>query len=177
MRKLFIHLLMGFFLFSWFGCGEKLALNTVNQLDIDRYLGTWYEIARLPNSFEDGLICCTANYSLREDGKIEVLNRGFKVEKGTFTEAKGSAVQPDPAIPGELKVTFFWPFAGDYYIFHLDADYRYVLIGEPGRKYFWILSRDPKMDDSLYQSLVEIAKKEGFAVDQLIKVPQDCPKN
>lgn len=174
MRSIVNYILMGTFLFSWFACGEKQALKTVNQVDLNRYIGLWYEIARLPNSFEEGLICCTANYSLREDGKIEVLNRGYQVDKGKYTEAKGSAVRPDPLIPGELKVTFFWPFAGDYFIFHLDMDYRYVLIGEPGRKYFWILSREPKMEDSLYESLVNIAKDEGFAVEKLIKVPQDC---
>lgn len=175
MRQLKNYILMATLLTAWFGCGEKQPLKTVDQVDLKRYMGLWYEIARLPNSFEDGLICCTASYSLLENGKIEVLNRGYKVDKGKYTEAKGSAVQPNPMVPGELKVTFFWPFAGDYYIFNLDKDYRYVLIGEPGRKYFWILSREPKMEDSLYQSLLEIAKNEGFAIDKLIKVPQDCP--
>ena len=105
-------------------CKASMELQTVEKVDIDSYLGTWYEIARLPNSFEKGLECVTATYSLKENGKIEVLNKGYSAEKKKgFDTAKGTAWIPDPDYPGRLKVTFFWPFSGDYYIISLDEAY------------------------------------------------------
>jgi apolipoprotein D and lipocalin family protein len=152
------------------------TLTTVPEVDLNKYCGKWYEIARLPNSFEKGLICCTAEYSLRDDGKIKVVNTGHKEnEPGKVSKATGKAWVPDKNEPGRLKVQFFWPFAGGYYIFHLDtANYRYVLVGDPSRKYLWILARTPYIDDALYNELVEVARKNDFAVNELIRVKQDC---
>ena len=152
------------------------TLTTVPDVDIKKYSGKWFEIARLPNSFEKGLVCCTAEYGLREDGKISVTNAGIKEDKtGKVSSITGKAWVPDKNEPGRLKVQFFWPFAGGYYIFHLDREnYQYALVGDPSRKYLWILARSPKMEESLYQELVEIARKNEFAVDKLIKVRQDC---
>jgi apolipoprotein D and lipocalin family protein len=152
------------------------TLKTVPEIDLNRYTGKWYEIARLPNSFEKGLVCCTAEYSLRPDGKIKVINSGVKEDDpGKISSVTGKAWQPDKNEPGRLKVQFFWPFAGGYYIFHLDtANYQYVLVGDPSRKYLWILARTPKIGDSLYLELVEIARKNDFTVEKLIKVRQDC---
>jgi lipocalin len=151
------------------------TLTTVPNVDLDRYTGKWYEIARLPNSFEKGLVCCTAEYSLRDDGKIRVTNTGKQeAGKGKVKSVHGKAWVPDKNEPGRLKVRFFWPFSGGYYIFHLDKDYQYVLVGNPSRKYLWLLARSPKIEESLYQQLVEIAKKNDFAVEQLIRVRQDC---
>jgi len=147
----------------------------IKGFEKEKYLGKWYEIARLPNSFEKGLVCCTAEYGLRDDGKISVINAGVKEESGKISSIKGKAWVPDPEEPGRLKVQFFWPFAAGYYIFHLDKEnYQYALVGTPNRKYLWILARSPIMDDVLYKELVEIARKNEFQTDILIKVRQDC---
>ena len=152
------------------------TLPTVPDVDINKYLGKWYEIARLPNSFEKGLICVTAEYSLKDNGKIRVVNSGHKEdEPSKVKSARGRAWVPDKSEPGRLKVSFFWPFAGDYYIFHLDQEnYQYALVGDPSRKYMWVLARDPQIDDELYKELLEIARKKDFAVEELLKVKQDC---
>jgi len=149
-------------------------LPTVEKVDLNRYAGLWYEIARLPNSFEKDLQCVTAEYTLKPNGKVEVLNKGFSTKKGAYKSSKGRAWVPDNTYPGRLKVSFFWPFAGDYYIISLDADYRYALVGDPGRKYLWILSRTKKLDDSLYSSLIETARSKGFDTDQMVLVKQNC---
>ena len=152
------------------------TLKTVEDVQLDKYLGKWYEIARLPNRFEKGLICVTAEYSTRPDGKIKVLNSGRKEDNiDKLKIATGKAWFPDKQISGQLKVQFFWPFSGDYYIFHLDKEnYQYALVGDPSRKYFWILSRTPSIDDKLYDSLMSIAKKNDFAIEKIYKTPQNC---
>jgi lipocalin len=158
-------------------CSSNMKkLTTVAEVDLERYSGKWYEIARLPNSFEKGLVCCTAEYSLRPDSKISVTNKGVKEdEPGKLSSITGKAWVPDQNEPGRLKVQFFWPFAAGYYIFHLDLkNYQYSLVGTPSRKYLWILARTPEIDETLYQELVEVARKHAFAVDELIKVRQDC---
>jgi len=152
---------------------EKLA--TVEQVDIDKYSGTWYEIARLPNSFEKDMKCVTATYSLKDNGKIKVLNRGFVPgSSGKWKNARGTAWVPDEQFPGRLKVTFFWPFAGDYYIMVLDEEYQYALVGDPSRKYLWVLARHPSLDQAKYNKLLEHAQKEGFDIQQILEVEQDC---
>jgi apolipoprotein D and lipocalin family protein len=151
------------------------TLTTVPDVDIMKYSGKWYEIARFPNSFEKGLVCCTAEYGLRDDGMISVINTGIKEDSGKVKSVKGKAWVPDKKEPGRLKVQFFWPFAGKYYIFHLDKEnYQYALVGEPSRKYFWLLARKPMIEDSLYRNLLEIARKNDFAVEKVMKVKQDC---
>lgn len=152
------------------------TLKTVSEVDLNRYTGKWYEIARLPNSFEKGLVCCTAEYGIRPDGKISVINRGVReTDPSKTSSVTGKAWQPDQNEPGRLKVQFFWPFSGGYYIFHLDREnYQYVLVGSPSRKYLWILARQPQIDEALYQELIEISRKNEFDVEMLIKVRQDC---
>ena len=151
-------------------------LSTVPGVDLNKYSGKWYEIARLPNSFEKGLICVTAEYSLREDGKVTVVNSGRKEDNPARIDSiKGKAWVPDPNEAGRLKVQFFWPFAGGYYIFHLDQEnYQYALVGTPSRKFFWLLSRNPAIDESLYEELVKIASDNGFETGNILKVRQDC---
>jgi apolipoprotein D and lipocalin family protein len=147
----------------------------VPDVDLKRYAGTWYEIARLPNSFERNLKCITATYTLRDDGKITVLNKGRKIKDPLKTSsAKGVAWLPDKNIPGKLKVQFFWPFSGDYWILYLDKEYRYVLVGDPSYKYLWVLSRQKKMDEQTYYMLLEKATDQGYEVKPLIRVDQDC---
>jgi apolipoprotein D and lipocalin family protein len=160
---------------SFFSCKSVQNLSTVGQVDVEKYAGKWYEIARLPNSFEKGLKCVTANYTLKDKGKIEVLNQGYSIKKeGKLSRAKGLAWVPDLEFPGRLKVSFFRPFSGDYYIITLDPEYKYALVGDPSRKYLWVLSRSSYMEDTIYSELLEIARVNGFKTDQVIKVEQDC---
>lgn len=150
-------------------------VTVVNEVDLNRYMGTWYEIARLPNSFERGLKCTTATYALQEDGRVTVINRGVKVDDPTkLDEAKGVAWVPDPAQPGKLKVRFFWPFSGDYWIIDLDPEYQFVLVGSPNHKYLWVLARTRFISDEVYLGLLQKAKENGFELANLIKVSQYC---
>ncbi len=156
-------------------CRSTRDLPTVNKVDLQKYTGTWYEIARFPHGFEEGLKCVTATYSLKDNGKIKVENRGRPLENPSeVKKATGTARIPDKSEPGKLKVVFFWPFGGDYYILELDDDYQHVLVGSPSRKYLWILARDPQLDESTYRRLVDKAQNLGFDTTRLMKVEQDC---
>jgi apolipoprotein D and lipocalin family protein len=147
----------------------------VKSVDLNRYTGLWYEIARLPNSFEKKLKCVTAEYTLREDGKITVLNSGHKIsDPEKKSTARGVAWVPDKNVPSKLKVQFFWPFSGNYWILELDKDYKYVLVGDPSFKYLWILCREKTLDDATYKRLLDKAVSEGFDVKPIIKVEQNC---
>lgn len=154
-------------------CSTPKDLEVVQQVDIKKYQGTWYEIARFPNSFEKKLERVSATYTIRDDGKIDVYNKGFLIDEPTKEKnIKGVAWVPDAQSPAKLKVRFFWPFAGDYWILALDKDYRYALVGDPSRKYLWILGREKTLDDSIIKQLSEIAKEKGFDVSRLSKVKQ-----
>ena len=149
---------------------EKLEV--VPTVDLTRYVGRWYEISRLPNSFQKKCAdTVTANYTMRGDGKIEVINRCRKAS-GEFTTAKGKAKIVDKETNAKLKVTFFWPFYGDYWILDLGPNYEYAVVGEPGRKYLWILSRSPQMDDALYQQLLQKMSAKGFNTEKMIRTSQ-----
>ena len=152
---------------------QMIDQTTVKALDLNRYLGTWYEIARFPHSFEKNLVGVTATYSLREDGKIEVVNQGYKnTLNGERSKAVGKAKIPDKREPGKLKVSFFWIFYADYFVLELDENYQYVMIGSSSDKYFWILSRTPQMEPAVYEMLLVKARKRGYNLDKLYKVPQ-----
>lgn len=171
------HLLLIFVLIFSF-CGiqtqsKMIDKTTVKELDINRYMGTWYEIARFPHSFEKNLVGVTATYSLRDNGKIRVVNEGYKKTlDGKRSSAEGKAKIPNKKEPGKLKVAFFWNFYGDYYVLELDKDYQWAMIGSSSDKYFWILSRTPQMDPDTYNMLLENARKRGYKLEKLIKVPQ-----
>jgi len=113
----------------------------------------------------------TANYTMRADGKIEVMNRCRKAS-GEYATAKGKAKIVDTKTNAKLKVTFFWPFYGDYWILDLGPDYEYAVVGEPGRKYLWILSRSPQMDEALYQQLLQKMAAQGFNTELMIRTSQ-----
>ena len=148
---------------------------TVREVDLKRYQGTWYEIARLPNRFERKLKCITATYTLREDGRIKVLNRGnYITDPGKESSVDGSAWIPVASEPGKLKVQFFWPFSSDYWILYLDKDYKNVLVGDPKFKFLWILSREKFMDEETYRMLINIAYEKGYDVSSVIRVKHDC---
>ena len=135
----------------------------------------WYEIARLPNFFERKLKCASATYILRDDGKITVINKGnYLTDPQKSTSSKGVAWIPDKNSPAKLKVQFFWPFSGDYWIMHLDQDYRYVLVGDPDHKYLWILCREKQLDDLTYRMLLQKAVENGYDLTSIIKVEHNC---
>jgi len=145
---------------------------TVRSVELSRYVGKWYEIARYPNRFQrDCMGDVTAEYTLRKDGKIAVRNSCRK-KNGSLSQARGTAKIADTTTNSKLKVTFFWPFYGDYWIVDLASDYSYAIVGEPKRKYLWILSRTPKMDPVLYESLLLKVAQIGYDPGKLIKTPQ-----
>jgi len=154
--------------------GDKNPLATVDQVDLQRYAGTWYEIARLPQWFQRGCYDSTATYSLNDDGTLKVVNRCQR-EGDEPSEAEGTArIVPDSG-NAKLKVRFDnWVSKliptiteGNYWIIALDKDYQTVVIGEPSREYLWILARQPELNDDQYQALVQVAEDKGFPVDQL----------
>ena len=152
---------------------QMIDKTTVKELDLNRYLGKWYEIARFPHSFEKNLVGVTATYRLKEDGMIEVQNEGFKgTLDGDHSKAIGKAKIPNKLEPGKLKVSFFWIFYADYFVLELDPNYHYVMIGSSSDKYFWILCRTPQMDPAVYNMLCDKARKRGYNLDKLYKVPQ-----
>lgn len=141
--------------------------------ELNKYLGTWYEIARFDHSFERGLQGVTATYSLRKDGKIEVLNQGYKNSlKGKLSKAVGKAKLSTPETPRNLLVSFFWIFYAPYNILELDPNYQYALVGSSSSNYLWILSRTPEMSESTYLMLLDKAKGRGYDVTKLILVQQ-----
>jgi apolipoprotein D and lipocalin family protein len=149
-------------------------LRLVQKLDLEKYLGRWYEIARFQHSFEKSIVGVTAEYSLRKDSRIKVINSGFRNDlDGPFTQATGVAWVPDPRRLAALKVRFFWPFAGDYLIFGLDDEsYSWALVGADSRKYLWFLARSPAISDELYGRMLDLARNQGYDVSKLYKVPQ-----
>lgn len=153
--------------------GNKAPPEVVPAVDLTRYTGKWYEIARLPNRFQRA--CAgdtTATYTLRPNGKITVLNE-CRTADGRQKSAKGTAWVADARGPNtKLKVTFFWPFSGNYWIIDLDPEYRWAVVGDPSRDYLWILSREPEMDPALYQKIVDRAKQKGFDTARLLKTSQ-----
>ena len=172
MKSIFISL-VGFMLLL-VGCKQKKELSTENSVDLSMYKGTWYEIARLPNRFEKNLKCVTATYSIKENGGIKVLNKGYNTNKGKWEEAKGHAKVPNSNKPGEIKVSFFRPFYGDYYIISLDKYYQHVLVGSPSREYLWILARESSISEEVYNNYLNIAKAKKFDISKLEKTTQDC---
>ncbi len=154
------------------GCvGIPDGVTPVENFELARYLGTWYEIARLDHSFERGLSRVTAEYSLREDGGVRVVNRGYSEKEREWKEVEGKAYFVDHADQGHLKVSFFGPFYGSYIVFELDRDsYQYALVSGPDKSYFWILARRPEMDKELKERLVAKAAARGFDMSGLIFV-------
>jgi apolipoprotein D and lipocalin family protein len=147
-------------------------LETVGHVDLEKYLGKWYEIARFPHSFEHGCTCSVAEYSLNEDGTIKILNSCMK--HGRFDIAEGKASVTDKKTNAKLSVEFVRPFSGKYWIIALAHDYSYAMVGHPNRKYLWILNRKSQMDEQTYNYLLVQAASKGFDVRNLVKTEQDC---
>jgi apolipoprotein D and lipocalin family protein len=163
------------FAFILSGCvGLPDGIQPVEQFELNRYLGQWYEIARLDHSFERGLDKVTAEYTLRADGGVKVINRGLSSTDNEWKEAEGKAYFVRDADEGYFKVSFFGPFYGAYVIFELDKEqYQYAFIAGNDRSYLWLLARTPRVSDELIQRFIKRAKELGFATDNLIYVKQN----
>jgi len=157
------------------GCtGIPKGVTPVSGFDLERYLGRWYEIARLDHSFERGLTRVTADYSRRPKGGVQVVNRGYDAAKDEWREARGVAHFVGQPEVGHLKVSFFRPFYGGYVIAELDADhYQYALVCGPTREYLWLLAREPVLDEAVRERLLARAAELGFATDQLLFITHD----
>ncbi len=148
-------------------------LDVVPHVDLQRYLGTWYEIATIPQRFQKGCVGVTAEYSLRKNGDIQVVNTCYRETlDGEVRTARGRARVVDKRTNAKLKVSFFWPFWGAYWIIGLDADYRWAIVGHPDRTYLWILSRSPQMDDVLYDELLRLIAGKGYDLARIQKTLQ-----
>lgn len=145
-------------------------LDTVQHVDLERYLGRWYEIAAIPQRYEKGCTYTTAHYSLNPDGSVQVKNSC--ITEGKERVAVGKAFITDPVSKSKLDVQFFWPFRGKYWIIDLAPDYSYALVGHPDRKSLWILSRKPWMEKEIYKDLLITAMSKGFDISKLKVTPQ-----
>jgi len=153
---------------------DKL-LETVPYVDLQKYMGQWYEIAAFPQRFEKGCHCTTAEYEMTDKGYVRVINTCRKDSPdGKVSQAKGKAFVVKGSNNAKLRVQFFWPFRGDYWIIDLAEDYGYAVVGAPDRKYLWILSRTPQLDPVLYQNIVDRVARKGFDISKLARTDQGC---
>ena len=169
MKKTSIVLILVLFLAGCAGIPENVK--PIENFKLDKYLGKWYKIARLDHSFERGLTRVTADYSLRDDGGVRVLNRGYSQKENSWKEAEGKAYFVKGSDQGHLKVSFFGPFYGSYIVFEVDHEnYQYALVCGPKKSYFWILARSPEMKQDRKDSLIAKAAQSGFDTSKLIFV-------
>jgi apolipoprotein D and lipocalin family protein len=159
------------------GCtGVPKGLEPVAGFEAERYMGKWYEIARFDHTFERGLTDVTATYTLRHDGAVRVVNRGYDVEDSEWDEINGVArFRGEPTV-ASLKVSFLWPFYGGYHVIALDKEgYRWAMVVGPSRGYLWILSRSKQLDAAILDRLVQQAAEWGFETDELVYVSHGRP--
>jgi apolipoprotein D and lipocalin family protein len=157
---------------SIFSSDNYPPLETVPSVDVTRYVGKWYEIASLPFKYQEGCTCTTAEYEVLDNGVLKVTNSCRK--EGALDQAIGKAFVVDGTNNAKLKVQFFWPFTGDYWVIDLADDYSYAVVGVPSRKYCWILSRTTTMSDEIYAGILERVKEKGFDISQFNKTAQEC---
>lgn len=154
-------------------CNQSQTLSTVPEVDLNKYAGRWYEIASYPQRFQRGCHCTTAEYTLSDEGYVIVENRCNKDSiKGKVSYIKGKAFVEENSGNAKLKVQFFWPFRGKYWIIDLASDYRYAVVSEPGMDYLWILSRQPMMNENDYRDILNRLKQKGFDLNRLQKTVQ-----
>jgi len=170
-RRLFAALCLGLaLLLSGCATAPPPGVNAVSPFDLQRYLGTWFEMARLDHRFERGLSRVSATYSLNADGSMKVLNRGYNREKGAWSEAEGRALFTGDANTGSLKVSFFGPFYGGYHVIALDPGYRWAMVIGPDPSYLWILAREPRLATDVRADLSRRATAAGVNTAELIWV-------
>ena len=148
---------------------DPAPVQSVAKVDLSRYMGRWYEIARLPNRFQKGCAGSDTDFSLRDDGQITVINTCLDEKDGSSRQSKGHAWVVDPASNARLKVSFFWPFRSDYWIIGLGKEYEYSVVASPNRKYLWILSRSAKMSDDLYADIMQRVELQGFDIKKVLR--------
>jgi apolipoprotein D and lipocalin family protein len=143
-------------------------LETVETVDLERYMGLWHEQASFPQRFQEGCTATTATYTLRDDGQVDVLNQCHKGSpEGPLDTAEGRARLPDLQQPAKLEVSFFRPFWGDYWVIDLGPDYEYAVVGHPSRDYLWVLSREPVLEAGVYQGVLERLRAKGYPLERL----------
>ncbi len=158
---------------EWLLGHARISKTGMSDFELNNYLGKWYEVARLDHSFERGLSQVTAEYRVRNDGGISVLNRGYSEEKGEWKEAEGKAYFVNGSTDGYLKVSFFGPFYGSYVVFELDREnYSYAFVSGPNTEYLWLLSRTPTVERGILDKFIEMSKERGFDTNRLIYVQQ-----
>lgn len=168
--KIIVPLIFSLGTFIFYACKKDYApLPVVSYVDLTKYMGVWYEIAHLPVSFQEGCYATKATYTLRNDGVVEVLNTCNKNSlDGKLKKAEGKAFVADPTTNAKLKVQFFWPFKGDYWILDIGENYQYAVVGEPSRENLWILSRSPSIDQQVLKNIIEKTNAQGFDTSKLI---------
>ena len=164
-----IAITFGSVIFAASGVPGPPPVQSVAKVDQSRYMGRWYEIARLPNRFQKGCTGTYTDYSLRDDGQIDVVNSCRNEKDGKLRQAKGRAWVVDPVSNARLKVSFFWPFRSEYWVIGLGKEYEYTVVASPNRKYLWILSRAAFMDDDLYAEIVNGVERQGFDVKNILR--------
>ncbi len=169
--RIFLGLLSLLLPLSAFAAAGVPPLATVPRVDLPRYMGVWYEIARIPHRFQEGCVGSSATYTLLPDGEVEVINRCRDERTGAQRQAKGRAWSVDPEGNARLKVSFFWPFRGDYWIIDLGDNYEYAAVGAPNRDYLWILSRTPEMSAAVYDGILVRVAAQGFDIARLVRKP------
>lgn len=152
---------------SWVSASDTTPVKSVASVDLNRYLGQWYEIAKFPMYFQRKCVSdTTANYSANDDGTIQVINR-CRTESGEFDQAQGKATVVENSNNTQLKVSFFWPFKGDYWVIGLDSNYQWAVVGTPNRKYLWILSRTAVLPEAQLQAAQKAAIEQGYDLREL----------
>ena len=171
MKKVF--LLLAILILYSCGTSNYPPLDVVDSVDINRYIGKWYEIARMPFNQQEGCSCTTAEYEIIDETTIKVINKCVK--DGELDDAMGKAFVVEGSNNAKLRVQFFWPFRGDYWVIELDKEnYQYAVVGTPSRKYLWILSRTPQIGKELLEQLKEKISAKGFDVTKLLIIEQNC---
>lgn len=165
-------ILVVFSLFFFGQCKVPVPLETVKEIDLEKYVGKWHEIARYPNRFQTDCQCSTAEYAISNKGYVTVTNRCKKNNKEEVATGKAFLVKGSNNT--KLRVQFQWPFKGNYWIIDCAPDYSYAVVSEPSRKYLWILSRTPKLDKSIYTEILERLKQQKFDTGKLLKSTVDC---
>ncbi len=173
-KNMLMTVITGMILILVVACRDSSGIDKtiVKNLELDKYLGKWYEIARFDNRFEKGLERVTAEYSLREDGKIKVLNTGYDSNSGEKKEAVGKAKIPDKSQPAHLKVSFFAFFYADYLVLELDEDYKWAVVGSSSDKYLWILSRSSELPENILSDIIEKIVHRGYDPEKLLFIKQ-----
>jgi len=159
----------GIVTFATAGPSAQPPIQSVGMVDQSRWMGRWYQIARLPNRFQKGCTGAYTDFSLRDDGQINVVNSCRNEKDGSLRQEKGHAWVIEPTSNARIKVSFFWPFRSEYWVIGLGKEYEYTVVGSPNRKYLWVLSRTPTMSDDLYADIMKEVERQGFDISKVFR--------